>query len=298
MKFKKFIYAGMIGAALLSACSEDDSTNENTETGNLSLNIDGLEQLGPDFVYEGWVIVNGAPVSTGTFTSVTFPQTFNVDQTTLDNASQFVLSIEPAVDPDPAPAPTKLLAGDFDGSSASLAVAPVTTNASDFSNIGGTLFLRTPTDEVERMANNGNDQNGIWFGVPGMPPTAGLDLPELAPGWVYEGWVVVEGSGPISTGTFTEFGAVDSGNPFSGTEYNVGPPIPGEDFFNNAPDGFTFPLDLRGRTAVISIEPNPDDSPAPFAIKPLLGAIGQETAPSTHDFMPNLSTLPTGMVSR
>lgn len=298
MKFTNFIYAGMIGAALLTACSDDDSTTQTPDAGNLSLNISGLEQLGPDFVYEGWVIVDGAPVSTGTFTSVTFPQTFNVDQATLDNASRFVLSIEPAVDPDPAPAPTKLLAGDFDGSSANLAVAPVTTNASDFSNIGGTLFLRTPTDEVERMANNGNDQYGIWFGVPGMPPTAGLDLPELAPGWVYEGWVVVEGSGPISTGTFTEFGAVDSGNPFSGTEYNVGPPIPGEDFFNSAPDGFTFPLDLRGRTAVISIEPSPDDSPAPFAIKPLLGAIGQETAPSTHDFMPNLSTLPTGMVSR
>lgn len=300
MKTVKSMLSICAAAALLAACSDDNeaTTTPPSSEGNLTLNLSGLEQLGSDFVYEGWIIVDGAPVSTGTFTSVTFPQSFEVDQTMLDNATQFVLSIEPAVDPDPAPAPTKLLAGDFDGNSANLVVAPVTTDASDFSNIGGTFFLRTPTDELDRTMNNGNDQYGIWFGVPGMPPTAGLNLPELAPGWVYEGWVVVEGSGPISTGTFTEFDKTDSSNPFSGTDYNMGPPIPGEDFFNNAPAGFTFPLDLRGRTAVISIEPSPDDSPAPFAIKPLLGSIGQETAPSTHNLMPNLSTLPTGMVSR
>jgi len=39
---------------------------------------------------------------------------------------------------------------------------------------------------------------------------------------------------------------VDSGNPFSGTQRN-GPPVPGEDFFLNAPEGETFPLDIRGQ---------------------------------------------------
>lgn len=38
-----------------------------------------------------------------------------------------------------------------------------------------------------------------------------------------------------------------------------GPPVPGEDFFINAPSGETFPLDIRGRTVVISVELVPDN---------------------------------------
>ena len=41
----------------------------------------------------------------------------------------------------------------------------------------------------------------------------------------------------------------------------------------NAPAGLTFPTDLAGATAVISIEPSPDDAAAPFTLKPLVGAI-------------------------
>ena len=72
-----------------------------------------------------------------------------------------------------------------------------------------------------------------------MPPAAGLELPDLPDGWVYEGWVVAD-EGPITTGTFTALDAVDSGNPFSGAEANAGPPIPdcliqcNLDLFNNS----------------------------------------------------------------
>ncbi|WP_370478117.1 hypothetical protein [Tamlana flava] len=31
----------------------------------------------------------------------------------------------------------------------------------------------------------------------------------------------------------------------------------------------SFPTDLRGATVVISVEPDPDNSPAPFTLKPL-----------------------------
>jgi hypothetical protein len=84
--------------------------------------------------------------------------------------------------------------------------------------------------------------------------------------------------------------------PHSGPQ--SGPPIPGEDFFTNAPAGEFFPLDIRGRTIVISIEPVPDDSLAPFAMKPLLGMAGQITAPTTYSFGQNLNSLPIGSVSR
>tara|TARA_R110002073_G_scaffold128999_5_gene275209 strand:- start:4907 stop:5764 length:858 start_codon:yes stop_codon:yes gene_type:complete len=275
-------------AIFFVACDDNDDV---ITTSNLTLNLNGLETLGANFVYEGWIIVNGNPVSTGTFTSVNFPQTFSVDASDLAGAAAFVLSIEPAVDPDPAPAPTKILRGTFSGNSAAVSTEIV----GDFSTAAGSFFLRTPTDESGM--NNGNDENGVWFGVPGAPPTPGFTLPTLPAGWAYEGWVIGD-AGPISTGTFTAFNTSDSGNLLSGTLSNAGPPVPGEDFFNNAPAGETFPLDVRGRMVVISVEPVPDDSATPFALKPLVATAGQATAPSVHSFGRNLGSLPTGTVTR
>lgn len=291
---KKLIIGVLAIGFFATSCSNDDDNASNLQT--LTLNLNGLESLGADFVYEGWIIVDGLPVTTGRFTSVDFPQNFAVDATQLSNASAFVLSIEPLNDPDPAPAATKVLRGEFSGNSAIVNTALI----GDLTNVSGTFFLRSPTDEVmPGNPNNGNDQYGVWYGSPGMPPTANLTLPDLDPdsGWIYEGWVIGD-SGPLSTGRFLNFGDRDDFTGFSGAEFNQGPPIPGEDFFLNAPTGETFPLDVRGRMVVISLEPVPDDSPAPFAIKPLVATSGQETAPSTHDFNPNPSSLPTGTVSR
>ena len=47
------------------ACDKDDEVSTNAE---FSLDIDGLEDLGDDYRYEGWLIVNGAPITTGLFT--------------------------------------------------------------------------------------------------------------------------------------------------------------------------------------------------------------------------------------
>ncbi len=283
---KTFFGLLAIGLFAVSCSSDDDNT---PSTADLTLNLQGLEALGSDYVYEGWIIVNGQPVSTGTFSSATFPQTFQVDASQLNSATRFVLSIEPAVDNDPAPADTKVLVGDFNGSTASVNTDVV----GDFSNASGEFFLRTPTDETG--INNGNDENGVWFGSPGMPPVPNFVLPTLPAGWAYEGWVVGD-SGPLSTGTFTTFNTVDGAAPFSGA--SAGPPVPGEDFFENAPTGETFPLDVRGRTVVISVEPVPDDSAAPFALKPLVGTAGNDTAPVTHAFNLNLGSLPMGSVTR
>lgn len=276
-----------------TSCSNDDNDNSSTNA-NLTLNLDQgkeLSALGSDFVYEGWIIVDGTPVSTGTFTSVDFPQSFSVDAEQLQNATRFVLSIEPANDPDPAPANTKVLVGDFSGN-----IAAINTDiVANFSNVSGAFFLRTPTDETG--VNNGNDQNGVWFGTPGAPPTPNFVLPTLSPGWAYEGWVVGE-SGPITTGVFTDFDGRDDFNMFSGNEFKLGPPVPGEDFFLNAPTGEIFPLDVRGRTVVVSVEPVPDDSPAPYVMKPLVGTAGQETAPAIHNLNQNLVSLPSGQVTR
>ena len=250
---KKMFFTVVLFSVL--SCSNDDDDNLNS---NLTLNLNGLESLGDDYVYEGWIIFDGAPVSTGTFSSVTFPQTFNVNASQLSNANIFVLSIEPAVDLDPSPAATKILEGAFSGSTAN-----VNSNSivGDFSASSGTYILATPTDMDET-----NEASGIWFldNSSGSPMT-GLDLPILQDGWKYEGWAVIGGV-PVSTGTFAEVDDFDENattSIFKGDAGN-GPSFPGEYFLQNAPTGLNFPTDLRGVTVVVSVEPFPDNSPMPF----------------------------------
>lgn len=295
----KKILTLLVVSALIVSCGDDDSP---TVSNNLNISINGLEDLGTAAQYEGWVIVNGDPVSTGTFTvdgnGALSASTFTVDPTDLASATKFVLTVEPIPDNDPLPSDQKLLAGDFSGNMTTLStgVAPA---LGSFDNAAGSLFLRTPTDEIAGSDNNMNDIYGVWFGTPGMPPTPGFTLPTLPTGWAYEGWVIGD-AGPISTGTFTDFGTSDSSNEFSGTENNAGPPVPGEDFFNNAPMGETFPLDIRGRRVVISVEPVPDNSPAPFLLKPLIADVAADaaTAPTVHSFVQNLGSIPTGTITR
>ena len=269
-------------------------TVNRTTTTNINLDLEGLEDLGADYVYEGWIIVNGAPVSTGTFTvdgNGSLSQTsFEVNAGELASATMFVLSIEPVQDDDPAPAATKILAGAFSGSTASLGSSPV---GSGFESASGKYIIATPTGTGDAS----EEFSGIWFlDNSSGSAVAGLDLPELAAGWKYEGWVVIDGT-PVTTGNFTDVASADEAAPFSGS--NGGPNYPGEDFLHNAPSGLTFPTDLRGNMAVISIEPYPDNSPAPFTLKPLFGMIPATLSGSPESLGNNTaSSFPTGTVSR
>ena len=121
MKTRNIFFLLLAGATIFTSCNKEDEMMDD-EMKNITLNISGLEDLGNDYVYEGWLIVNGAPVSTGTFTvdamGVLSKTTFSVKAMYVDDATTFVLSIEPADDSDPAPAATKMMAGDFNGVSA------------------------------------------------------------------------------------------------------------------------------------------------------------------------------------
>lgn len=278
-------------AIALLACStafiscNDDEGGEEISTSQITLDIDGLNDLGDDYKYEGWIIVDGSPVTTGVFSvdgeGVMSQTKFDVDKNDLASATKFVLSIEPTNDEDPAPSTTKYLVGDFSGSSANLSTDVI----ADFSNIWGKYILATPSDD-----DTTNDYNGIWWLTqPG--PEAGLYLPELVEGWVYEGWVVTM-DGPISTGTFTSVTGADSDGAGATAGPNGTPPFPGQDFISPA-------IDLRGKTAVISIEPYPDNSAAPFTLKPLVGTIGTDTAPTSQTMDNNITgSFPTGSVWR
>ncbi|MGK0388962.1 MAG: hypothetical protein ACI94Y_001695 [Maribacter sp.] len=103
-----------------------------------------------------------------------------------------------------------------------------------------------------------------------------FNLPTLLVGWEYEGWVVIDGQ-PLTTGKSLEVDESDFAAPFSGT--SAGPPFPGEDFLLNILSDLSFPLDLSGSLAVITVEPSPDNSPMPFSLKPLV-----HTIPANADF--------------
>lgn len=284
-------------AITLTACGTDSG---NSDTG-LSLQLTGLETLQNGFHYEGWLILDDGPITTGKFNvnsegemvdlngSMISEGLFNLTED-VSSASAFVLTIEPAGDVDDIPADTHHLAGSISNNTATLSLRHSASLGSNFSNSTGDYILATPTDGV-----NDNENSGIWFLDPSSGSAmAGLDLPILPNGWRYEGWAVYNGE-PITTGTFTSTTEADAFSNFSGTQ--SGPPFPGEDFLMNAPGGLSFPIDLAGGVAVISIEPYPDDSPAPFALKPLVGMIPESAADRTvYSMDNNTSSFPVGTV--
>ncbi|MFV1884856.1 MAG: hypothetical protein ACMZ7B_10235 [Balneola sp.] len=267
----KIILTLTLLSGLFLACS----TSSNSEDDTLTLALTGVDPLQNGFHFEGWVIIDGSPVTTGKFNiddtgnlitlsgSVIPNGTFEVDAD-LSAATTFILTIEPSGDTDDIPAETHHLAGNISNGSSTLSFAHSASLGNNFSSASGSYILATPSDD-----DNTNENSGIWFLDP-SGPSAGLSLPTLPAGWRYEGWAVSGGT-PISTGIFTSASGADAFSGFSGT--NNTPPFPGEDFLINAPTGLTFPLNLAGGAAVISIEPYPDDSPAPYTLKPLVGQI-------------------------
>lgn len=139
-----------------------------------------------------------------------------------------------------------------------------------------------------------DEKSGIWFlDISSGSPAVGLNLPALPAGWRYEGWAVINGQ-PVSTGTFMNGNMADDAAPFSGP--NPGPPFPGEDFIMNAPQGLSFPTNLSGGIAVISVEPYPDNSPTPFLLKPLVMPIPNPAAQHfTYNMNLNAGSFPTGI---
>jgi len=278
--------------------TEATTTTTTTEMSDpmLTLDVTGFPALADGVHYENWAIIDGDPVSAGKF---------NVDDGNvvdlagapiagfpvpgLETATTIIITIEPAGDTDGVPSDTHFVAGDVVDGSADLSIAHPAALGTDFATAAGSVILATPTN-----GDNNDELSGIWFlALPG--PTESLDLPTLPAGWKYEGWAVIDGI-PVTSGTFLDVAAADDAAPFSGSE--AGPPFPGEDFLVNAPDGVTLPTDLAGATIVISVEPDPDDGPAPFALKPLVGQIPDDaTDHESYELDNNAGDLPGGIAN-
>lgn len=276
---------------LMTGCGGDSPTGPDAAGGSLSLSLNGLESLGSGFAFEGWVVVDGSPISTGVFTvdasGSPSRASFDVDSGELARATRFILTIEPSPDPDPAPSATKYLAGDFNGSSASLSSAHPAALGDDFQTAAGRFILETPSS-----ASDPTDYaSGIWWLDPSGGPGPGLTLPMLPEGWVYEGWVVGPG-GPVTTGRFASPVGSDSDGAGPAAGPDGTPPFPGQDFVD--PRSV-----LTGYAAVISIEPEPDDSAGPFTLKPLVDDDIEDLGAGGIQSMANVAgDFPTGVATR
>jgi DNA-binding beta-propeller fold protein YncE len=249
----------------------------------LKASFSGLEPLGADYLYEGWLIIDGKPVSAGRFdiTSNTTAVELELDGD-LSQASAYVLTIEPRVGDDPAPSDVHLLAGALSAGKAALTVSHPAAIGVDPRSASGSFILQTPT-----TAAQGDYRQGIWY----LNPAAGspsLRLPMLPSGWIYEGWVVGAG-GPVSTGRFRTATGADSDGAGPTAGPSPAPAFPGQDFI-------TPPVDLVGQLAVITVEPVPDNSSAPFFLKPLAATIIDAGAGTLQALGRSTAALPAGKV--
>jgi len=255
---------------------------------SIALDASSFPELVGDVHYEGWAIIDGAPVTTGKFDVVggetvlldgSAAECFSADG--LEDATSLVITIEPAGDTDSIPSDTHFVAGDIADKGATLTIDHPAALGTDFADAAGTVLLATPTN-----GDGTNELSGIWFlELPG--PTASLVLPTLPAGWAYEGWAVIDGV-PVTSGTFLTPEGFDDFDGYSGDQ--GGPPFPGEDYLVDAPEGVTLPTDLTGATIVISVEPSPDDSPAPFVLKPLVGVAGDPATDHESYVLDNTAT--------
>lgn len=253
-------------AFVLSACNSLNSSRA------LVFEPSNLPPLANGFHYEGWAIVDNTPISTGKFNVDAEGDLVNLlgqkmsyflPQENVQEVSSLVITIEPSGDTDDIPADTHILAGDVRSGRAFLGIQHQAALGTNFTGASGSYIFATPTTTA-----NDDELSGVWFLDPSTgTPRASLNLPSLPVGWVYEAWAVINGQA-LSTGRFRDVASADDFNGFSGP--NVGPSFPGEDFISNAPNGLNFPTNLAGQTIVISVEPDADDSSAPFILKPLV----------------------------
>lgn len=191
----------LLTAVTFLACGTE---SENTDS-ELALEFSGLETLQNGFHYEGWLILDDGPVTTGKFNVDANGNLVDLNGSSISNgvfnvpldvssASAFVLTIEPAGDVDEIPAETHHLAGTITNNTATLNFEHSASLGNSFSSSSGNYILATPTDGV-----NDNENSGIWFLDPSSGAAmAGLNLPTLPNGWRYEGWAVYNGV-PITT---------------------------------------------------------------------------------------------------
>jgi hypothetical protein len=300
------LVAMLLFLGLAVGCDSDSAVSGLNGNSIVTLTLDGLQPLTGGMNYQAWLVTQtdnnlvGEPVvifnvddqgrmvhaTADTLISGPFPSS-----TPAASVLGVAVSLERSTQLESYSSSSFVLSGEMAGGSAVLTVGDWLALNQDFSNIGGSFILSTPTDQDET-----NELSGVWFVDPNTnPESASVDLPESTSGWIYEGWVEVGGQA-LSMGRFTTANLPDSASAFSGPEDP--PPFPGEDFLVKPPTGLTFPLDLSGASVFITAEPGSDsdpDSDQPFFLRLLEGQVPLEPVTLTAYDLTNLTNqFPTG----
>ena len=243
--------------------------------------------------YEGWAIFGTEKVSTGKFQVTEAGTTTTLSGATINGfhsdrdlraADAIAITIEPDGDSDNLPSGIVILFGKVSNGRADLGF-PL-----DISGSTAQYVLATPTngDKVKSQ-----ETSGEWY--------PDLKLPQAPSGWKYEGWAV-HGGTVLSTGRFANPNAPDEFSGYSGVQQP--PPIPGEDFLQNPPQGLTFPIDLADGKSVVAITIEPDlngtdpTGPLPFDLKPFVASIPLGAADHQPFTIPlDMSSFPSGIAT-
>ncbi len=268
-----------VEAETTTAAPETTTTTTEAPQQTMTIEFEGLASLGDGGDYELWFVgADGVPVSAGIFDTDSGPVELPLPAG-IPGAVELRVSVE--TDDDPAPSSSIVLSGAIDGSAGERS-ANLVADIADFSSASGQYILATPTDGDGPPEN---ERSGVWWTV--IPRAPSLFLPELGEGWEYEMWQVIDGQN-VTGGKFIDTFAPDQAAPFSGPE--EAPPLVGEDYLINAPDGLTFPVDLRGTEVFISVEPLPDPSVESSGIVALSGIVPADAIDHTAYSVENVST--------
>lgn len=313
MKKTLFFLLPMI--LLFASCADVKTTEPvQNQNGTLTFNLTNLPALDDSLVLAAWIINDAGKVihkfgkltTSGSSFTGSFPLSLNDYQQNTN--SQFVcVSIEDRDSTlnDTTTSNVFLLISKIRTNSSQLSVVPKNpvgiTFGSDFDDqkylssdtseavppsfqtAKGLYTVFSPTD------SNAHPNSGIWFLNYKSAGTyeTGLRLPELPSGWTYKGWVKVSGS-YLSIGEFKLAAGNDGQNPYVGS--NPMPGYPGEDFLQNQPAGFVFPLNLAGYEVMISVEPNGFNGynkSKPFPLVLLKGTVPSPVSNTTSPSLEN-----------
>lgn len=273
--------AALLLCAILVAGCDSSSSDEEALLFRVDLDVDGLVPLQNAHRYQVWAVVDGQMVGSdefnisesGQFVNTAgqlISRTLSFDRN-VGGASELFVVINGKTDNSEAPSSKIVMAGDVSGRSVTFSTTHPTAFGAAMGSASGQFVLTTPTD-----LDGSNERSGIWFGTPsgaGLSPA--LNVPALAPVWIYESWVSLPGGAVLSMGRFDNATTNDDARPYSfPDEIATDPDMPGEDFLLNAPDGLSFPTDLSGATVFITVELDPDDAvDVPSGIRVLEGSV-------------------------
>lgn len=314
---KKILFFLVPIALILMSCKDTKSTETITSpSGTFTLQLINLPALDDSLVLAAWILDDAGkivhkfgklsyPAGSTSFTG-SFPLTLSDFQANTKN--QFIcISIEDRDSTlnDTTSSNVFLLISKIRNNEAQLSVVPKnpvgiafgsdfddqkylgTDTASavppSFKTAKGVYTIFTPT------GTDPNTNSGVWFLNYKSADVyeTGLRLPELPTGWVYKGWVNVNGK-YLPTGEFKLAAGNDAQNLYIGA--NPMPNFPGEDFLQYDTLGVAYPIDLANQEVMVTVEPNGFNGynkSKPFPLILLKGTIPSPVSNTTSPSLEN-----------